>query len=294
VDIDGTLWVDTAARVVKGLTFRYVGLMALRNIRPGGTVSFQEMPNGAVMIDHWSFHVVDQQRTSTSTGTGNFGETRLYYEMREAGGELAHATWPDGKEWEARLGIVHVRVLDEDGRPAAGSTLLLKETDYTAHVDTSGWAEFIHVLPGPYTIEIVDSALAAKGVVIGTNTRFTAERGRVTMAKVVAPPRDEFLKRACVTNRNDFWITVQVVRKNGKAVGNAAWTLGEDLGTATEHLVARGTTRRDGRLGFCHERTHTGALQLHVTTAEAPGRVYTMEVAHILDKEVKVELPPEA
>jgi hypothetical protein len=292
VDIDGTLWVDTASRVVKSIEFRYVGMQQQRNVRPGGRISFQEMPNGTVMIDQWSFRVVNSHRSSSSTGVGNFGDTRLWYDMKEAGGELAHARFPNGQEWEAWLGIIHVHVLREDGKPASGSTLLLKDTDYSAAVDSTGWAEFIHVLPGPYSIEIVDSALAAKGVVIGTETRFTAERGKVTMAKVAAPPRDEFLKRACNTNKNDFWVTVQVVGQNGKGVANAAWTLGEDLENPQEHVIARGITRTDGRLGFCHERTHAGALQLRVITEDEPGRARVMPVAHIMDKEVKLELPP--
>jgi hypothetical protein len=288
VDIDGTLWVDTASRVVKGIEFRYVGLAEYRDIRPGGRISFQEMPNGAVMIDQWAFRQVDP-RPASASGAAGPGESRVWYDMREAGGELAHATWPNGQEWEAWLGIVHVHVLHEDGESAAGATLLLKDTDYSAQIDSTGWAEFIHVLPGPYTIEIVDSALASRGLVMGTTTRFTAKRGEVTMAKVLAPPRHEFLRRVCLDDRTNYWVTMHITR-GGKPVDNAKWELGDDLGTPTEQLLARGTTRADGRLGFCHHQVHSEAFQLRVTAADGTGHV--VPIPHLIAKEMKVELPP--
>src|ERR1035438_10814569 len=54
VDIDGVLWVDTAARALTDIEFGYVGLPPVTaRFSPGGRVSFRQMSNGIVLIDRW-------------------------------------------------------------------------------------------------------------------------------------------------------------------------------------------------------------------------------------------------
>ena len=47
IDIEGTLWVDTVARALHDIDFRYVGLSRrVEAVGSGGRISFREMPNG--------------------------------------------------------------------------------------------------------------------------------------------------------------------------------------------------------------------------------------------------------
>jgi len=291
IDVEGTLWIDTAARVIKGVEFTYVGVpSASKRVRPGGRISFTEMPNGAVMIDFWSLRTVDP-RPSFATGNAEFGLRREWYDMHETGGQVAHVTWPDGKRWSAELGRVRITVVDEDHRPSTRSVLRLANTDFESTVDARGVAEFTQLLPGPYAVEVIDSATSARNIVIGTPLRFNLEPGRNADLRLVAPSPAEFLRRACNANMNDFWISVRVQRAR-KPVPGVTWELGENLGAPNETMIARGLTRRDGRFGFCHERTHTGRLQVRLVVPGAAPTIHEMTVSHIMDAEVMLELPP--
>jgi hypothetical protein len=58
IDIDGTLWVDTAARRLEHIEFEYVGFArAIQNKHFGGNIRFREVGNGVVLIDQWSLRV---------------------------------------------------------------------------------------------------------------------------------------------------------------------------------------------------------------------------------------------
>ena len=52
VDIEGALWIDTVAHVLKDIDFRFVAFRRVYGeVEPGGRVSFREMPNGMVLIN---------------------------------------------------------------------------------------------------------------------------------------------------------------------------------------------------------------------------------------------------
>ena len=54
MDVDGTLWIDTAQRRIIEIEFRYLGLGADADaMRSGGSVSFWEMPNGVTFVSRW-------------------------------------------------------------------------------------------------------------------------------------------------------------------------------------------------------------------------------------------------
>lgn len=93
VDIDGILWVDTLARAIRGIEFKYVGLdPQVERLIPGGRVSFREMPNGMILVDRWHLRLVgsslafatprrvaapmSRPRIPTSIGGGGGSSTR--------------------------------------------------------------------------------------------------------------------------------------------------------------------------------------------------------------------------
>jgi hypothetical protein len=54
IDIDGTLWIDTTARSLASIEFRYLGVEALAEaFNAGGRVGFKILTNGVPFIDQW-------------------------------------------------------------------------------------------------------------------------------------------------------------------------------------------------------------------------------------------------
>ena len=108
------------------MTFRYVGLdRETSALRPVGRLAFRELPNGVVIIDHWSLRLAGD-RARSEGGTP------------EIGGEIARATWPDGSTWKASLGTMRLHVVDNGGRPATAASVQLVDTDYQMTMDAQG------------------------------------------------------------------------------------------------------------------------------------------------------------
>jgi hypothetical protein len=183
IDIDGALWVDTLARALRDIEFRYVGLArTIEALRPGGRVAFREMPNGMVLIDQWSLRLIGAvQDTVEARGKD---EIRTWYHASEDGGEVARAQWPDGSTvarvaWNTSRSGRHV-----------GGTVPLREhpcvspTRRTqASPDSAGVIEISDLVPGPYSLAIIDARLASIALDVPTpgqvcrRTRFDGARG---------------------------------------------------------------------------------------------------------------------
>jgi hypothetical protein len=197
VDVDGTVWVDTAARELRSIEFRYVGLERdEQSFRPGGHLDFRRMPNGSVLIDRWGLRLVALRYDTTVVRTGDL-RVRAWWEVHEAGGELANAHWADGSEWQASLGALLVDAKNRDGTPAAGAPLSLQYTDYRGRVDESGEFEARDLLPGPYTLIVNDSAMARIDLALPTTLSFTAVRDSVHLASVVVPTAFDYAVQQC-------------------------------------------------------------------------------------------------
>ncbi len=148
IDIDGTLWIDTSARVLSDIEFRYVGLPGHTDrFNPGGKVSFRQMPNGVVLIDQWLLRGVAMGLDTIHTAITH---TRNYLYPRETGGVLARATWLDGRTWHAPLATVRVRALTSAGQPVAGAVIAFVDTPYRGTSDANGDVTINDVLAGPY------------------------------------------------------------------------------------------------------------------------------------------------
>ena len=152
VDVEGILWIDTTARALRDLEYRYVGLgRESEALGVGGNLSYQEMPNGVVIVSHWSLRLLKDRLGST---------TKLV--LSDGGGFVASAAWPDGTTWVAPLGMAEVTAVADDGRRVAGATVRLRNTNYEAITDSRGIATFRHLIPGQYVPEILGSELQAR------------------------------------------------------------------------------------------------------------------------------------
>ena len=173
VDVDGVLWVDTVARSLRDLTFQYVGLPPnVTALRPGGRLSFCDMPSGVAFVDRWSLRFVSRPNDARED------PPRLI--VHEVGSELAQVSWPDGRTWRAPLGAWHLQLTDQRARPAAGAVVHLQGTDYVGTADSVGVVDLADLLPGPYVASVVDPRLDAIGRGKPVERRIVVTRGPPT------------------------------------------------------------------------------------------------------------------
>jgi hypothetical protein len=200
VDIDGTLWIDTVARALRDIEYRYQGLDSRTNsVRPGGRISFREMPNGVVLIDRWSMRLPTVQRDYVMVGSHE--QVREWFRPSESGGELVRASWPGNYSWHGSLATVSGTVMTSGGRSPAGIVLHLPGTPYRAITDSAGHFEFSDVFPGPYKFAVDDPNLATLGLEIPVSDSVTAVRDSVVRRSVAAPSVREFILDRCASDR---------------------------------------------------------------------------------------------
>ncbi|MEQ1692425.1 MAG: DUF2809 domain-containing protein [Gemmatimonas sp.] len=210
VDIDGAFWMDTSARVLSRIEFRYVGLdPKLDAYRPGGRVEFREMPNGIVSIDRWALRLVAMRvdtvyvvrDPSMRRNRDVVPEERARFEVHESGGELANARWEDGTSWQASLGTLRLDARTHDGGVAIGTDISLEHTNYRGVVDSTGLLVFSDLLPGPYRTIVHDPVLAQIDVTLKTPIEFRAVRDSVHTAMLDVPTAYDYARSLCPPER---------------------------------------------------------------------------------------------
>ena len=289
VDIEGAVWVDTVARRLADIDFRYVGLKLPYNApTPGGHIHFHEMPNGMVVIQSWVLTLA----TATQDTSGDFRHPliRQHFSGNDVGGEVARAVWADGRAWEAPLGTVQLHVVTGEGEPTNRVAIRLGESDYSATPDARGDLEIRDVLPGPYVISIIDTSVAAAGTVIDSPLRIVGQRDSVVRALVVTPPTEAFLRRRCSNYPQFTWVTATVTKADESPAIAAVWEVGEAFGTSWETVYARGSTGHHGTFGFCSELSRDATLQLRVSDGLEPRREVLVMLTSRSER-VKVTLP---
>jgi hypothetical protein len=200
IDVDGALWVDTSARALTDIEFLYKGMDSrVDRLKPGGTISFREMKNGAVIIDSWALRLVGATVDTVVTGRSGIvmPRQRLNLFVHEHGGEVAHARWLDGTRWDASLATLQATARTRSGLPAAHVELSFPGTPYDAVSDGDGRIEIHDLVPGPYSGVTVDSALMALGLAIPTDVEFDADRGATITKPFVANTLLEYAIGRC-------------------------------------------------------------------------------------------------
>ncbi len=200
IDIDGTLWVDTVARALTDIEFRYLGMAKeVGPFMPGGRVSFVQMTNGIVLIGRWYLRGVTNQRRVS----GLAGHPVVQYGLAaiETGGELARAAWPGGVPWRSALGALRMHAMTATGDPARNVSFVLADTHYHGVTDAKGDLTIDELLPGPYSLQIVDPRMSSLGLSMPTKVSFDAARDSTFRAIVTVPTTEEFVTRRCVDAR---------------------------------------------------------------------------------------------
>lgn len=279
VDVDGTLWVDTAAHALRDIEFRYLGLPAAAEAaKPGGGVSFWEMKNGVVLIDRWSFRTPAVARDTTYPLQNNgLPVIREWIVAHETGGEVASATWPDGYTYQAPLGFLHARAVDLDGKPVTGTVVRLLDTDYLASPGADGYFAIGNLLPGPYTAVIVDPSIAHLGIVLPTALRFSAVRDSVSKGQLLVPVTAEFVRTRCtgdrVTAEKPAMLVVSVESPSGKPLSGVRWRLSKDTGVPWQLITETRTTGTDGLVHYCLRLEEGDEVEVRVWREGEPIRI---------------------
>ncbi|MDB4884218.1 MAG: hypothetical protein JWL95_2984 [Gemmatimonadetes bacterium] len=256
IDIVGTLWVDTLSRVLRDLTFRYVGLdRETSALNPEGRLSFRELANGVVLIDQWSIRLNGEGGGAGSPTPGSeadgmsTGASRSH--AQEIGGEIARAAWPDGYSWKPPLATIRLHAVDRQGRPAVASVVQLVDTDYQTTTDSTGFLLLTDLLPGPYTATIRDPRLAALEVPSASSTRLSAVRDSTIDARLEVETAEGFASKRCGRDSRptgDAWVLGRVITPDGRPVKDARWSIRDEFGTA---LVEGGRVDDDGVFHWC-------------------------------------------
>ncbi len=248
VDVEGTLWVDTLARALRDLEFLYVGLHPqLASLKPGGRLSFREMPNGTTTIDRWSLRLVSGDIVTGPRGGRSV--SRLY--VHENGGELLAATWPAGYTWRGPDARLRLQARTRTGEPARGLGVRLEATDYFGVTDSTGTLLVEELIPGPYRVVVEDRRLRQLGVVIETPLRFTAVRDSTVTAALEARTAEEYVFDRCRSagpRAWGSWVFGRVEDVEGRPVEGAAWAISAADGTP---LAKGGRTGSDGLFHWC-------------------------------------------
>lgn len=256
VDVAGALWVDTVTRTLHDLEFRYVGLdREVEALRPGGRISFRQLPNGVTLVDRWALRLVSGRRF---TGAGNLASTgeivrnaSARLSTREVGGELARAEWPGGEVWAAPLGTLRLRAFAKGGEPAAGARIELLDTDYQATTDSTGSVALESLLPGPYAVAVADPKLSQLGIPLTTSLTFVAERDSTVVARLRVETAEDFVRSRCLRDgpvTGGGWVLGRVTTRDGRAVEDAHWLIRDAFGST---LVEGGRVGGDGLFHWC-------------------------------------------
>ncbi|MFI5233516.1 MAG: carboxypeptidase-like regulatory domain-containing protein [Gemmatimonadales bacterium] len=264
VDIDGTLWIDTVARELRDVQFRYLNVnRGADRFHPGGYVSFRSMTNGVVLIDRWSIRVASAVIDTSEEGGRLKYRYALYAE--EEGGELASASWPDGLTWSAPLGALHLHALTKDRKPAVGAVVALVATPFFNTVGATGYADIRGLLPGEYAVRIIDPRIAELGIGLPTALKFRAAPDSTALATLTVPTTESSIEDRCVadhhrTVRDSVFTIGRVVAPNGGLVNDLKVTFatrpkGSPRDAAWTWSNVHFTTETDGMFEFCHAFT---------------------------------------
>jgi hypothetical protein len=264
VDIRGVLWLDRAHPALRSLEFHYTGLEpAARG--SGGEIVFHVMPSGAAMIERWNIStaiVVNDPpiRPSPIRHRPTPREERADARevgIRETGGELASAEWPNGTSWRGTLPRATGILVQDDGSPAAGARVWMLNTHDTVTSGPDGRFVLPYMLPGLYYVLATDSVLVGFGLSRTPWTAVALSRNGDSNLRMRYHSRGEALRAACEGQRyrpGTGVVLARVVDKDGAPVADAridVWQRASPSDTTSRGSDRSGETSEDGDVVIC-------------------------------------------
>ena len=271
VDVDGTLWLDTAARSLHEITYRYVGIEALaESFNAGGRVTFVTPPSGVPLIESWNMRMVGGAENSD-------GHVQMYA-IRETGGALARAQWPDGETWRGPEGTIAMTLVHADGVAAGNTKLTLAGTSYAGITDNAGRVTFSHVLPGSYTVAVVNEAIAPLDMLIPSEKTVVVRRNATTIARVTVPTVVATFSRRCggtMPSEESVWLVSRVFLSDGTPAAGVHWRASVESSGRWKVLRNNGITGPDGVIVAC--RSIALDSRVEIVTWRSPTDVQRVE-----------------
>ena len=243
IDIEGTVWIDSVSRSLTDIVFHYVGLDGRSaRVHPGGRIAFRTMQNGAAIIDRWYL------RFPAAKPSAPMGPGGVPLEARESGGEVAHARWRNGLEWQASLGTLRGHIA---GDGAAGTAIRLLDTDYKTRADSAGDFQISNLLPGPYSIAAINGRLADLGVMMKTLDAFSAERDSVVRVTPVVPSASQYIAGKCDADSRRYSVIVaRILAPDGSPAEDARVEVRAVRGGSLERIL-EGSADANGLFFVC-------------------------------------------
>lgn len=210
VDVAGVIWMDRITPQLRSLDFLYTGLEpAATRARSGGHIEFRTMENGLTFIERWRLRLatllVDERSRDVASGIPNERRNRADFrvaDLRESGGVVLAASWPDGTNWRDSLSGLTGSVVQLHlpiSIPAA--VVSLSGTDAETQTSSNGSFELSPVVPGRYTVVVTDTTLAEYAAPRSTKLTADIVRGRLTTIRVELPPLVDVIRDVCREQR---------------------------------------------------------------------------------------------
>jgi len=210
VDVAGVIWMDRITPQLRSLDFLYTGLEpAATRARSGGHIEFRTMENGLTFIERWRLRLatllVAERSRDVASGIPNERRNRADFrvaDLRESGGVVLAASWPDGTNWRDSLSGLTGSVVQLHlpiSIPAA--VVSLSGTDAETQTSSNGSFELSPVVPGRYAVVVTDTTLAEYAAPRSTKLTADIVRGRLTTIRVELPPLVDVIRDVCREQR---------------------------------------------------------------------------------------------
>lgn len=290
VDIVGTLWIDTVARALRDIQFKYAGLPGLQSfLDAGGETSFREMANGVVIVDQWALRLQKTRLDTVWNRQHDKSAVLLGVGFSESGGFLAKAAWADGTVWSPPMGVAKLRLMVNDSTPAVAADVRLQNTDFRGFTDTAGNVELRDLFPGRYRVIVVDTLLASIGVELNPQFSFTvAPNGTVERKERILSTAEELLGRCRASHPDkpaDLALVITVLGESGGVPGVLVDVTVTDPTNRSEQRTLSEKTGGRGTILLCLGRGDLGST---ISAVGAKGSARTEKVSHAITNRVTV------
>jgi len=278
VDVVGMLWIDTLARELRDIEFRYVGLPdGIQARSPGGRIEFTSLPNGITLVTRWQLNLVGIARDPLALRRLGRRDREFSYFRYVSGGELAQAAWPDGTAWRGQLGVVEGLAAWSDERPAPGVTFALRGSPYRGTSDSAGRVVIRDIVPGTYDLLVLDEALLTLGLGIETGVSIASDRGTVEQ-RLPARTASDYVSAYCRRlGRDDpnhpTRLLARALWDDGSPMEGAIWTASLMHGEARTEVEVDGRTGNDGMIAICRGLELGAEVELKVSAPDGQRRL---------------------
>ena len=261
-DIAGTIWIDSTARELRTLGFRFTNLdPAAVAEGAGGSLSFRTA-NGVAMIDRWNIHIPQFERTKLRSQRDPDNIRTTLTGVHDIGGEITSASWPDGTSWRTPTGEVHGQVSGfSDGKPIARALVWLPGTDDSTRTSADGSFVLPRVLPGPYVVFAADSMVARGEIPENAPLRVDVDTLPANGLSIRLPDAVGFTHQSCdslgvhqraSSNAASVFVVGRIALSDGTPAVNAGFDA-RWLGNAMRDGVRQsGTTDSTGTFHLCY------------------------------------------